>query len=286
MIPSRLNVAQTLELSGRKWWLLSVKRWITPGPKSQCDNLEDPFNEKVKNPILGPGLFNLGWCTYNERVKKNVYVAVMNWKCEDAESLQEGKTREKWESVWSVSISSHFRYMAIAPWCIIWGRNLESNRTQVPLGEKCTSSCEKTTIVPFWHCLTIYNCISIDKEIKLIPSLAAALKYRCEFRGWSSNNKLEDMWIPKRGATLNCRKTSIPSPGHLTWALSDGTWMTCFSLDGKVKQITLEMITLCSIWKKYPFKGNLEKLRIRWVKREDRDFNAHWYEPGLRLVGH
>ena len=34
-------------------------------------------------------------------------------------------------------------------------------------------------------------------------------------------------------------------------------------LDGKVKQITLGMPTLCPIWKKSPFKGSLENLELK-----------------------
>lgn len=153
--------------------------------------------------------------------------------------------------------------MAVAPWCIIWEGNLESNRTEVPLGEKWTSSHERPAIVPFWHCLTIYNYSSTDEEIERIPPLAAALKYSCECRRWNSSIKLKNMWKPKKGTTLNCRKNSIPSSGHFIWALSNGTWMTHLPLDGKVKQITFEMVTLRPIWKNSPFKRNLERLRIR-----------------------
>lgn len=38
--------------------------------------------------------------------------------------------------------------------------------------------------------------------------------------------------------------------GHTIWVNSDGTWTTQLSLDGKVQQHTLSMLTLCPLWKK------------------------------------
>ena len=93
--------------------------------------------------------------------------------------------------------------------------------------------------------------------IQDIPPLAAALKYGCLCRGLKNDLPLTETYTPKRGTMLSCKKSTIRSPGHLVWAMSDGTWTTDLPLDGKVRQITLGMPTLCPIWKKAPFRGTL-----------------------------
>ncbi|XP_056217422.1 uncharacterized protein LOC130159631 [Falco biarmicus] len=97
-------------------------------------------------------------------------------------------------------------------------------------------------------------------------------------RGLKNTLNLTSAFTVRRGTLFSCRKSSIRSPGHLVWALSDGTWTTHLPLDGKVKQITLGMPTLCPIWKKSPFKGSLENLELKRIKRSGISDDI-WNEP-------
>ena len=67
--------------------------------------------------------------------------------------------------------------------------------------------------------------------------------------------------------------------------MSDGTWSTHLPVDGKVKQITLGMPTSCPIWKKTPFKGNSENLKLLRVKRSEVNEDENCNEPstGVRI---
>jgi len=60
----------------------------------------------------------VGWCIYDEPIKKNVSQIIMEWKCRM--SNQTKQEMALWNSVWSMSISSQFQYMASAPWCFAW----------------------------------------------------------------------------------------------------------------------------------------------------------------------
>ncbi|XP_040977460.1 uncharacterized protein LOC121232958 [Aquila chrysaetos chrysaetos] len=142
---------------------------------------------------------------------------------------------------------------------------------------------KKENLVSWWKSEKIYNCSTKDMAIQRIPPLAAAVKYGCLCRGLKNDLQLTETFKPKRGTIFSCRKTTIQSPGHLVWAMSDGTWTTHLPLDGKVKQITLGMPTLCPIWKKSPFKGSLENLKLERAKKSEID--DEWNEPstGVRI---
>jgi len=118
---------------------------------------------------------------------------------------------------------------------------------------------KKKIIIPWWNCKRIYDCSVVSKAVQSVPPLAAALKYGCCCRGLKNDLQLTDTYKPKRGTIFSCRRSTNQSPGHLVWAMSDGTWSTHLLV--KVKQITLGMPTLHPIWKKTPFKGNSENLK-------------------------
>lgn len=64
--------------------------------------------------------------------------------------------------------------------------------------------------------------------------------------------------------------------------MSDGTWTSPLPLDGKVKQITLGMPTLCPIGKKAHFRGTAEPAvgtGQKWMK-DGMNLHLEW-----KLVG-
>lgn len=82
-------------------------------------------------------------------------------------------------------------------------------------------------------------------------------------------------------AVIGCTRITVRGPGQFVWAASDGTWTTHLPVDGKVKEITLGLPTLCPIWKKLPFNGKHELLQIR-ARREVLDNenpDDTWQEP-------
>ena len=85
-------------------------------------------------------------------------------------------------------------------------------------------------IVPWWKCEKVYDCSNADLVIQRIPLLAAALKYGCFCRGLKNILNLTCTFTVRRGTLFSCRKSTIRSPGHLVWALSDGTWTTAFTI--------------------------------------------------------
>lgn len=82
---------------------------------------------------------------------------------------------------------------------------------------------------------------------------------------------------------FSCSRATVRSLGHLVWATSDGTWTTPLPLDGKVKQITSGMPTLCPIGKKTPFKGTVENLQLEWVRRSEMDEGWNEPSPGVEV---
>jgi len=89
------------------------KQWKTPGNREDCEKLLNYVFIKI-------GRFhNVGWCTYDEPVKKNVSRTIMEWECR--KSNQTKQELALWDSVWSMAIiTSQFQYMASAPWCFTW----------------------------------------------------------------------------------------------------------------------------------------------------------------------
>lgn len=65
--------------------------------------------------------------------------------------------------------------------------------------------------------------------------------------------------------------------------MSDGTWTTHLPLDGKVRQITLGMSTLCPVWKRTPFRGALENLKLEGVKRSEIDEEYNEPSSGVKV---
>lgn len=182
----------------------------------------------------------------------------MEWKCDKVSQIQENEAN--WDSVWTMAILSQYQYMAKASRCFIWDGTIFVTWPNV--NDRSSTLQEKETDVSWWKCGKVYNCSTIDKAIQAIPPLAAALKYGCLCRGLRNDLKLTEEYIPKRGTICSCKRSAIWSPGHLVWTMSDGTWTTHLPVDGKVRQITLGMPTLCPIWKKPPFRVALENLKM------------------------
>ena len=199
----------------------------------------------------------------------------MKWECKEPNQTKQEITL--WDSVWSMAITSQFQYMASAPWCFTWDGMIFAAFPSVD--DKGSTSREKEIVVPWWNCTKMCNCSTVSKAIQSVPPLAAALKYGCQCRGLRNDLQLTDTYKPQRGTFFSCRKSTIQSPGHLVWAMSDGTWSTHLPVDGKVKQITLGMPTLCPIWKKTPFKGNSENLKLLRIKRSEVEEDENWNEP-------
>ncbi|XP_055650001.1 uncharacterized protein LOC129783700 [Falco peregrinus] len=167
--------------------------------------------------------------------------------------------------------------MARTPWYFTWDGKTFAVLPWVY--DRASSLREKESkIVSWWKGEKVYDCSNADLIIQQIPPLAAALKYGCFCRGLKNTLNLTSTFTPRKGTLFSCRKSTIQSPGHLIWALSDGTWTTHLPLDGKVKQITLGMPTLCPIWKKSPFRGSLESLKLKLTKRSETDDDT-WNEP-------
>ncbi|XP_055648591.1 uncharacterized protein LOC129783006 [Falco peregrinus] len=214
------------------------KQWKTPGSLADCEKLLNYVFTKI-------GRFKtVGWCSYDEQFKINVSKSVMEWKCN--KTGQSTQLVDQWDSIWSMSIFSHFQYIARISWCFTWDGKVFSVLPWVD--DRSTTSGEKENkIVPWWKCEKAYDRSNADLVIQRIPPLAAALKYGCFCRGLKNTLNLTSAFTVRRGTLFSCRKSTIRSPGHLVWALSDGTWTTHLPLDGKVKQITLGMPTLCPI---------------------------------------
>ena len=207
---------------------------------------------------VGPEQGLLGWCSYDVQIKTNESRIIMEWQC--SKPGQDIQKEEQWDSVWSMSIFSQFQYMARTPWCFTW----EGKEFAVlpSVNDKGTSlRTKEDKLVSWWKYEKVCDCSNTDLLIQRIPPLAAALKFGCYCRGLKNNLNLTSAHTPRRGTLFSCRKTTLQSPGHLVWALSDGTWTTQLPLDGKVRQVTLGMPTLCPIWKKSPFRGLLENLK-------------------------
>jgi len=199
----------------------------------------------------------------------------MKWECRKSNQTKQEITL--WDSVWSMAITSQFQYMASAPWCFTWDGMIFAAFPSV--GDKGSTSREKEILVPWWNCTKIYNCSTVSKAIQSVPPLAAALKYGCQCRGLKNDLQLTDTYKPKRGTFFSCRKSTIQSPGHLVWVMSDGTWSTHLPYHRKVKQITLGIPTLCPIWKKSAFKGNSENLKLLRTKTSEVEEDENWNEP-------
>jgi len=121
------------------------KQWKTPGNRADCEKLLNYVFVKI-------GRFhNVGWCTYDEPVKKNVSQTIMEWECRKSNQTKQEIT--SWDSVWSMAISSQFQYMANAPWCFTWGGMIFAAFPSV--NDKGSTSREKEIIVPWWNCTKI-----------------------------------------------------------------------------------------------------------------------------------
>ena len=258
------------------------KQWKSVGREADCLKLLNhqftPTTHLGLGLEAGPEQGLLGWCSYDEQIKNNVSRNIMEWQCN--KTGQSTQTQAQWNSVWSMSIFSQFQYMAKTPWCFTWdGTWIKGVLAILPsVVDKGTTRIEKEHVVPWWKCEKVYDCSNADSIIQRIPPLAAALKFGCYCRGFHNNLTLTSIFTPRRGYFFSCKKSTIQSPGHLVWALSDGTWTTHLPVDGKVKQVTLGMPTLCPIWKKSPFKGPLEDLRLKRTKRSETDDDT-WNEP-------
>ncbi|XP_050842398.1 uncharacterized protein LOC127060980 [Serinus canaria] len=164
--------------------------------------------------------------------------------------------------------------MANTPWCIKWEGS--ENETDPAVTYTATRSRTWADKVSWWACNKTYDCTSDNAEIKQMPPLAIALQIGCACRGIKyKQGKINSKVV------VGCTRSTIKSPGQFVWATSDGTWTTHLPIDGKVKEITLGLPTLCPIWKKSPFNGKHELLQIR-ARREVLDNenpDDTWQEP-------
>ncbi|XP_063036750.1 uncharacterized protein LOC134432180 [Melospiza melodia melodia] len=199
---------------------------------------------------------------------RQVTETTLVWKCEAKDQKDE---IEPWDSAWSVSILQRFQYMANTPWCGKWEG--PENETDPAITNTDTSSRTRADKVSWWACNKTYDCTSDDEEIKQMPSLAIALQIGCACRG-----------IKHKQGRVNYKVIigfTIRGPGQFVWAASDGTGTTHLPIDGKVKEITLGLPTLCPVWKKSPFNGKCELLQVR-ARREVLDNenpDDTWQEP-------
>jgi len=120
------------------------KQWRTPGSRANCEKLLNYVFVQIVLP-------NIGWCVYDEPVKKNVSRIMMAWKCR--KSNQTKQEVALWDSVWSMAISSQFQYTASAPWCFTWEGMIFAAFPLV--NEKGSASREEEMIVPWWNCKKI-----------------------------------------------------------------------------------------------------------------------------------
>ncbi|XP_059347666.1 uncharacterized protein LOC132086202 [Ammospiza nelsoni] len=193
------------------------------------------------------------------------------WQCEAKDRKDQ---IAPWDSAWSVSILQRFQYMANTPWCIKWEG--PENETDPAITNTDTSSRTRADKVSWWACNKTYDCTSDDEEIEQMPPLAIALQIGCACRGIKHKQGRVNYKV-----IIGCTRMTIRGPGQFVWAASDGTWTTYLPVDGKVKEITLGLPTLCPIWKKSPFNGKHELLQIR-ARREVLDNenpDDTWQEP-------
>lgn len=250
-----------------------IGTWIRPMSQKDCI-LSDGM---LRTPI-GQSEGITQWQCYLPHYKKiieNVTETTLVWKCEAEDQKDQIKP---WDSAWSVSILQKFQYMANTPSCIKWEGS--ENETDPAGTYTATSSRMWADKVSWWACNKTYDCTSDDAEIKQMPSLAIALQISCACR--EIKHKQGKM---NHKVIIGCTRSTIKSPGQFVWATSDGTWTTYLPVDGKVKEITLGLPTLCPIWIKSPFNRKHELLQIR-ARREVLDNenpDDTWQEPSSRV---
>lgn len=72
---------------------------------------------------------------------------------------------------------------------------------------------------------------------------------------------------------IDCRYTTVHSPGNLVWVLGHGQWTTHLSLDGSVTQITLGVPTLCLYWKQNRL------IQRKGLQKREESLEEQWHEP-------
>ncbi|KAJ7415098.1 hypothetical protein WISP_79793 [Willisornis vidua] len=181
----------------------------------------------------------------------------------------------EWNSAWGFSLLEHYSYLGKVQWCIQWKGEKNQTHDRARITE--TSSRNPRDQIDNWNCTEVFTCDTPQDRIGLVP-VKVALRWGCECRGY------QHTITSKYGeGVIDCKRSTLPSPGNLVWVLGHGQWTTHLSLDGPVTQITLGIPTLCPFWK--PSKLTATEIQPRQRRDIDRDIDDigldkdDWQEP-------
>ncbi|TRZ17796.1 hypothetical protein HGM15179_009267 [Zosterops borbonicus] len=261
------------ELHNRTEWTVKTttlrKQWSSPGSRGDCEALPN-------SKFITIGRFkNVGWCEYDEVQSHKMPTTKYYYEVVCQDGKEEWTT---WQAIWGPSLLETYSYLGKIGWCIQWTGRKNQTHAHVLTAE--TSHRKMTEKVESWNCTRVITCDTPGEQVGLVP-VKILLKWGCECRGYNHSIKGE----LKGQKQVNCKTTTIRSPGNLVWVMGHGMWTTHIPIDGLVTQITLGVPTLCPFWK----QSRLTDLDIgRRNKREVMEGinpEDEWHEPsgGVKL---
>lgn len=217
--------------------------------------------------LLWVGTDNYGWCYHLQQKEEVVKIPHQELVCQNQTQVTE--LWDDWKTHWGPSLLEKYSYIGKVNWCIQWSGEKNQNHSKV--SSKNTSRREVREQQENWNCTQVFTCDTPERKITLVP-VKMLLKAGCECRDYN-HTITKPYKFERKGVSLNCRTSTIRSPGNLVWVMGHGQWTTHLPLDGPVTQITLGVPTLCPFWK----KSKLESRVIR--SKRDITEEDEWHGP-------
>ncbi|XP_039244338.1 uncharacterized protein LOC120324666 [Pipra filicauda] len=239
--------------------------------KKQCEQMPGYFRwvESEKIGKLEGNCLISGSVTYpcfkvQVRIKREKQEEV----CQNTTS---STTMEEWQTIWGPSLLETYSYIGKVQWCIHWKG--KKNQTY-SIGNRGNHNWRtETRTKEDWNCTRIYTCDTPDDEIGLTP-VKTLLQLGCECRGYNHT-------IKGSVNNIDCRTTTVRSPGNLVWVMGHGQWTTHIPINGPVVPVTLGIPTLCPFWKQNKLTSmEIQPRRKREVSKDIDDLRlGDWHEP-------